>query len=201
MDGKRILKEVRGIIITIIGSVMLISLINTKVFAMAKVQKSSMENTLYSDEKLIVDKLSYNFLKPERGDIIIFLKDEEKGNVLEESYKYIKEVASFNHLTDNRTRYVKRVIGVEGDEINISSGYVYINGEKLEELYIKGETYNRDIEFPIVVGENEFFVLGDNREVSQDSRDFGLINVNQIEGKATFRLYPLERFGTLNKIK
>lgn len=201
MDGKRILKEVRGIIITIIGSVMLISLINTKVFAMAKVQKSSMENTLYSDEKLIVDKLSYNFLKPERGDIIIFFKDEEKGNVLEESYKYIKEVASFNHLTDNRTRYVKRVIGVEGDEINISSGYIYINGEKLEELYIKGETYNRDIEFPIVVGENEFFVLGDNREVSQDSRDFGLINVNQIEGKATFRLYPLERFGTLNKIK
>ena len=172
MDGKRILKEVRGIIITIIGSVMLISLINTKVFAMAKVQKSSMENTLYSDEKLIVDKLSYNFLKPERGDIIIFFKDEEKGNVLEESYKYIKEVASFNHLTDNRTRYVKRVIGVEGDEINISSGYIYINGEKLEELYIKGETYNRDIEFPIVVGENEFFVLGDNREVSQDSRDF-----------------------------
>ncbi len=198
MKGEIIIREIRGILLTFIGSIIVLSFINTKVFAMAKVQQSSMENTLYNDEKLILDKLSYNFVKPERGDIIIFLKDEEKGNVLEESYKYIKEVTSFNHLSDNRRRYVKRVIGIEGDEINISSGYVYINGEKLEELYIKGKTYNRDIEFPIVVGENQFFVLGDNREVSQDSRDFGLINLNQIEGKATFRIFPLERFGSLN---
>ena len=198
MKGEIIIREIRGILLTFIGSIIVLSFINTKVFAMAKVQQSSMENTLYNDEKLILDKLSYNFVKPERGDIIIFLKDEEKGNVLEESHKYIKEVTSFNHLSDNRRRYVKRVIGIEGDEINISSGYVYINGEKLEELYIKGKTYNRDIEFPIVVGENQFFVLGDNREVSQDSRDFGLINLNQIEGKATFRIFPLERFGSLN---
>ena len=198
MKGEIIIREIRGILLTFIGSIIVLSFINTKVFAMAKVQQSSMENTLYNDEKLILDKLSYNFVKPERGDIIIFLKDEEKGNVLEESYKYIKEVTSFNHLSDNRRRYVKRVIGIEGDEINISSGYVYINGEKLEELYIKGKTYNRDIEFPIVVGENQFFVLGDNREVSEDSRDFGLINLNQIEGKATFRIFPLERFGSLN---
>lgn len=197
MKGKIVIREIRGLLLTIVGSIIVLSIINTKVFAMAKVQQSSMENTLYSDEKLIVDKLSYNFVKPERGDIIIFLKDEEKGNVLEESYKYIKEVTSFNHLADNRTRYVKRVIGVEGDEINISSGYVYINGEKIEESYIKGETYDRDVEFPIVVGENQFFVLGDNREVSQDSRDFGLINVNQIEGKAIFRVIPLERLGVL----
>lgn len=198
MKGKIVIREIRGLLLTIVGSIIVLSIINTKVFAMAKVQQSSMENTLYSDEKLIVDKLSYNFVKPERGDIIIFLKDEEKGNVLEESYKYIKEVTSFNHLADNRTRYVKRVIGIEGDEISISSGHVYINGEKIEELYIKGETYNRDIKFPIVVGENEIFVLGDNREGSQDSRDFGLINLNQIEGKAIFRLFPLDRFGSLN---
>lgn len=197
MTGKIVIREIRGILLTIVGSIIVLSLINTKVFAMAKVQQSSMENTLYSDEKLIVDKLSYNFTKPERGDIIIFLKDEEKGNILEESYKYIKEVTSFNYLSDNRTRYVKRVIGIEGDEVNISSGYVYINGEKIEELYIKGETYNRDIKFPIVVRENQIFVLGDNREVSEDSRDFGLINLNQIEGKAIFRFFPLDRFGSL----
>ena len=198
MKSKMIFKEIRGLIIIIIGSIILLSIINTKVFAMAKVQQKSMENTLYSDEKLFVNKLSYNFSKPERRDIIIFLKDEEKESVLSESYKYIKEVISFKHFNDNRTRYVKRIIGIEGDEINITSGYVYINGEKLNEPYIKGDTYNRDIEFPIVVGENQFFVLGDNREVSQDSRDFGLINLNQIEGKATFRIFPLERFGSLN---
>lgn len=197
MKGKGILREVRGIIVTIIGSVILLALINTKVFAMAKVEQISMENTLYNDEKLVVDKLSYNFIKPERGDIIIFLKNEEKGNVLDESYIYLKEVASFKHFTDNRIRYVKRVIGVEGDEINISSGYVYVNGEKLDESYIKGETYNRDIDFPIVVGENELFVLGDNREFSKDSRDFGLIEVNKVEGRAIFRILPLERLGVV----
>lgn len=197
MKGKIIIREIRGIVLTIIGSLIILSFINTKVFAMAKVQQSSMENTLYSDEKIFVDKLSYNFVKPKKGDIIIFLKDEAKGNVLEESYRYIKEVTSFNYLYDNRTRYVKRVIGIEGDEINIVSGCVYINGEKMIELYIKGETYNRDKDFPIVVGKNQYFVLGDNRENSQDSRDFGLININQIEGKATFRIFPLERFGVL----
>lgn len=197
MKSKMIFREIRGLIIIIIGSIILLSIINTKVFAIAKVQQKSMENTLYSDEKLFANKLSYNFSKPERGDIIIFLKDEEKENFLSESYKYIKEVISFKYFNDNRTRYVKRIIGIEGDEINITSGYVYINGEKLNEPYIKGETYNRDIDFPIVVGENQYFVLGDNREVSQDSRDFGLININQIEGKATFRIFTLDRFGIL----
>lgn len=197
MNYKRILKEVRGMSITIIGSIILVSLINTKVFAMAKVQQKSMENTLYNNEKLLVDKLSYNFVKPEREDIVIFLRDEEKGNVLEESYKYIKEVASFKHFTDNRTRYIKRVIGIPGDEINIEYGNVCVNGEKLDEPYIKGETNSRDIKFPLIVGENEIFVLGDNREVSLDSRNFGTIKINQVEGRAFFRAFPIERFGGL----
>ncbi|MBE6053060.1 MAG: signal peptidase I [Clostridium sartagoforme] len=197
MNFKRISREVKGIIITIISSVVLVSIINTKVFAMAKVQQKSMENTLFNDEKLFVDKLSYNFEKPKRGDIIIFLKDEEKGSFLEEGYSSLKEVVSLKHITDNRTRYIKRVIGIEGDEINIYSGDVYVNGEKIDEPYEKGETYIRDIDFPIVIGENELFVLGDNREFSMDSRDFGLININQIEGRAIFRMLPLERLGAL----
>ena len=197
MNFKRISREVKGIIITIISSVVLVSIINTKVFAMAKVQQKSMENTLFNEEKLFVDKLSYNFEKPKRGDIIIFLKDEEKGSFLEEGYSSLKEVVSLKHITDNRTRYIKRVIGIEGDEINIYSGDVYVNGEKIDEPYEKGETYIRDIDFPIVIGENELFVLGDNREFSMDSRDFGLININQIEGRAIFRMLPLERIGVL----
>ena len=72
---KRVMRELRNIAITITGSIILLSLINTKVFAMAKVQQKSMENTLHSGEKLLVDKLSYNFTTPKRGDIVIFLKD------------------------------------------------------------------------------------------------------------------------------
>ena len=197
MNSKRILREIRGLIITILVSILLLSIINTKVFAMAKVQQKSMENTLYNDEMLLVDKLSYNFSEPKRGDIITFLKDEEKGSFFEESYKFLKEVISLKNVSDNRTRYIKRVIGIEGDEVNISGGFVYINGEMIDESYIKGETYSRDIDFPIVVGENELLVLGDNREVSKDSRDFGLIKINQVEGQAVFRISPLNRFGVI----
>ena len=184
---KSFLREIRSIGVTIIGSIILVSIINTKVFAMAKVQQSSMENTLHSGEKLFIDKLSYSFTAPKRGDIIIFLKDEEKGNLIEESYTYIKGIISLNNITDNRIRYVKRVIGIPGDEINIESGNVYVNGEKLNEDYIKGETYEREISFPLKVGEDEIFVLGDNREGSRDSRDFGTVKIEQVEGRVIFK--------------
>ena len=197
MNSKRIFREIRGLIITILVSILLLSIFNTKVFAMAKVQQKSMENTLYNDEMLLVDKLSYNFSEPKRGDIIIFLKDEEKGSFFEESYMFLKEVISLKNISDNRTRYIKRVIGIEGDEVNISGGFVYINGEKIDESYIKGDTNSREIDFPIVVGENELLVLGDNREVSKDSRNFGLIKINQVEGQAIFRVLPLNRFGVI----
>lgn len=197
MKFKTAIKEVRGIAITVVGSLILASLINTKAFAMAKVEQKSMENTLYNNERLLLDKLSYNFESPKRGDIIVFLSNEEKGNVIEESYIFLKEVASLKFIPDTRERYVKRVIGVTGDEVNISGGNVYVNGEKLDEPYIKGETNGRDIKFPLIVGENEIFVLGDNREVSLDSRSFGAIKINQVEGRAFFRAFPIERFGGL----
>lgn len=197
MKFKTLIKESKGIAITVVGSLIVASLINTKVFAMARVEHESMENTLYSDERLLLDKLSYNFENPQRGDIIVFLNNEEKGNVLEESYIFMKEVASLKHVTDTRVRYVKRVIGVAGDEVDIRNGYVYVNGEKLDEAYAKGKTYNRNISLPLKVNEEELFVLGDNREVSIDSRNFGVIKTGQVEGKALLRLSPMDRFGSI----
>lgn len=195
MNYKKIINEIKGIALTILGSIIIVAIVNTEVLASAKVQQESMENTLYSDEKLIVDKVSYNFTTPKRGDIIIFFDNDEKGNILEEGYEYLKEIASISYNTDTRTRLVKRVIGIPGDEIDIRDGYVYLNGSILEELYVKGETYSRDKEFPIKVEEDTVFVLGDNREVSKDSRNFGLVNINQIEGKAIFRISPFNRLG------
>ncbi|WP_195428582.1 signal peptidase I [Clostridium sp. D46t1_190503_E9] len=197
MNNKNIIKEIRGSILTILGTIIIVVLVNTEVLASAKVQQESMENTLYNDEKLIVDKISYNFTTPERGDIIIFFDNEEKGNVFEESYKYLKEMASIRYDTDTRTRLVKRVIGIPGDEVDIKDGHVYINGNILDETYVKGNTYIRDINFPIKVEDDTLFVLGDNREKSKDSRNFGLININQVEGKVVFRLSPVSRFGVI----
>lgn len=195
MNYKKIINEIKGIALTILGSIIIVAIVNTEVLASAKVQQESMENTLYNDEKLIVDKVSYNFTAPKRKDIIIFFDNDEKGNILEEGYEYLKEIASISYNTDTRTRLVKRVIGIPGDEIDIKDGYVYLNGSILEELYVKGETYSRDKEFPIKVEEDTVFVLGDNREVSKDSRNFGLVKINQIEGKAIFRISPFNRFG------
>lgn len=195
MNYKKIINEIKGIALTILGSIIIVAIVNTEVLASAKVQQESMENTLYNDEKLIVDKVSYNFTAPKREDIIIFFDNDEKGNILEEGYEYLKEIASISYNTDTRTRLVKRVIGIPGDEIDIRDGYVYLNGSILEELYVKGETYSRDKEFPIKVEEDTVFVLGDNREVSKDSRNFGLVKINQIEGKAIFRISPFNRFG------
>lgn len=195
MNYKKIINEIKGIALTILGSIIIVAIVNTEVLASAKVQQESMENTLYNDEKLIVDKVSYNFTAPKREDIIIFFDNDEKGNILEEGYEYLKEIASISYNTDTRTRLVKRVIGIPGDEIDIKDGYVYLNGSILEELYVKGETYSRDKEFPIKVEEDTVFVLGDNREVSKDSRNFGLVKINQIEGKAIFRISPFNRLG------
>jgi signal peptidase I len=195
MNYKKIINEIKGIALTILGSIIIVAIVNTEVLASAKVQQESMENTLYNDEKLIVDKVSYNFTAPKREDIIIFFDNDEKRNIFQEGYEYLKEIASISYDTDTRTRLVKRVIGIPGDEIDIKDGYVYLNGSILEELYVKGETYSRDKEFPIKVEEDTVFVLGDNREVSKDSRNFGLVKINQIEGKAIFRISPFNRFG------
>ena len=110
-----------------------------------------MENTLHNGDNLIVDKLSYRFRDPERFDIIVF------------PFQY-----------QANTYYIKRIIGLPGETVQImEDGSIYINGEKLEESYgrevIQPETIGRAAE-PIVLGEDEYFVMGDNRNNSSDSR-------------------------------
>lgn len=175
--------------------------IQSEVFAGVTVDQNSMNNTLFPNDKMFVNKLSYHFAEPKRGDIIVFLKNEEKGNVITGMKRNIELFANkFLKNEEVEVKYeslVKRVIGVPGDVVDIKDGNVYINNEMLSEDYAKGYTYDNGIATPITVGENQLFVLGDNREVSEDSRNFGLISYDQIEGKAVFRLYPFQKMGTL----
>jgi signal peptidase I len=201
MDKKRkVIKEIMGWVVSIVGAFLIVVLLNSKVFAKAQVQQSSMENTLINGQQLIVDKLSYNFTEPKRGDIIIFFEDEEKGTILDDALRTINSIAvRFSGDKDiEDSRLVKRVIGVEGDKIDIKDGYVYLNGEKLEETYTKGETIKEEFKLPVKVGKDELFVLGDNRIVSKDSRCFGLVNLKQVEGKAIYRVYPFNQMGKVN---
>lgn len=202
IDKKKVIKEIMSFTFSILGAFFIAILFSSNVFAKVKVQQSSMENTLYSNQQLIVDKLSYKFTAPKRGDIIIFFENEKKGTIVDEALRFIDSIKSIinkadKSLTDKNYRLVKRVIGIKGDEVNIKDGYIYLNGEKLDEPYVKGETFCGEIEFPIKVGENKLFVLGDNRPVSKDSREFGLIDYKKVDGKAIFRVYPFNKIGAI----
>lgn len=138
------------------------------------VQGASMEPALYNGERLLVDKVTYRFRAPRRGEIVIF-----------------------RYPSDTRRKFIKRVIGLPGDRIEISRHKLYINGEPLDEPYIKGPTYG---DFgPIVVPEGTIFVLGDNRNNSDDSRfsDVGPVPLKLIVGRALVRYWPLNKIGTV----
>lgn len=195
---KKIMKEIRGWIFSIFIALFIVVTINTEVFAKVIVEQSSMENTLYSGEQLILDKVTYKFKEPKRGDIIIFSENQSKSAHNKSVKEIINNIKYTFKVDENNDRLVKRIIGLPGDTIDIRNGYVYVNGEKLEESYIKGETANREIKMPLKVGDNKLFVLGDNRPVSKDSRTFGLVDYNQVQGKVNFRVYPVNRIGKVH---
>ncbi|EPY2303992.1 signal peptidase I [Clostridium sporogenes] len=199
MDKKKVIKEIKSWIFSILGAIIIAGLVNSKVFAKVRVQQSSMENTLLTNEQLVVDKLSYNFAQPKKGDIIIFHENKERGTIAEDTLEMVDNIISIfnnnNNSIEKDDRLIKRVVGVPGDEIDIKDGHLYLNGKKLEESYVKGETIKREFKLPIQVPENKLFVLGDNRMISKDSRIFGLIDYKQVEGKAIYRVYPFNHVG------
>lgn len=164
-------------LLCVLGAVWLVI---TFVGQRTEVEGASMENTLHNGDNLIVDKLSYRFHDPERFDIIVF------------PFQF-----------QNNTYYIKRIIGLPGETVQImDDGSIYINGEKLEENYgmevIKPETIGRAAE-PIELGDDEYFVMGDNRNNSSDSRTdmVGNIKRENIIGKAWLRIWPVSDFGIL----
>lgn len=143
------------------------------------VDGSSMANTLHNGEHLMVEKISYRFGMLDRFDIIVF-------------YPYGR---------DHEEYYVKRVIGLPGETVQIIGSEIYINGEVLEEHYGKDPiTYAGMAYEPIVLEDDEYFVMGDNREISKDSRypDVGKVSKENIGGRAFLRIWPLNSFGTID---
>ena len=136
-----------------------------------------METTLSDGDHLIVDKISYRFNDPQRYDIIVFPYRLEKN-----------------------TYYIKRIIGLPGETVQIVNGYVYINGVQLDEHY--GNEIMEEAGLaaePITLGADEYFVLGDNRNNSQDSRaaNVGVIHRDEILGRAWVRIWPISDFGVI----
>lgn len=141
------------------------------------VKGESMENTLRNEESLLVNKLKYKFSDPKRYDIVVF----------------------YPHGRDVDEYYVKRVYGLPGETIQIKENDIFVNGEKIDDEYAKNAMDDSGIaEQPITLGEDEYFLLGDNRMVSLDSRDpdVGLVKKENIAGHVALRIWPLSEFGT-----
>lgn len=194
---KSVIAEIREWLLFIGLAFVIVVFLNSEVYAITEVRQCSMENTLFEGERLYIDKICYHFSEPKPGDIIIFLKGETREDFYERLIYVLEDMEMKFQKEVRRNRLIKRVIGVSGDEINIKDGKVYINGKLVEESYVKGMTFESVEEFPIIVPEGKIFVLGDNREKSNDSRSFGLIDYKSIEGKAIFRFWPINRLGSL----
>ncbi len=143
------------------------------------VEGLSMFATLDNNDYLIANKIDYRLHAPQRGDIIILRPP-----------------------TNNSTDFIKRVIALPGEKLLIRSGVVYINGHRLDEPYLP-EAWTNDNNYPRngsdgeVMPSDQYFVMGDNRNRSQDSRFFGPISRDRIDGKAWFRIWPINSFGNI----
>ena len=172
------LKEILSTSLYLLVVLALTFLIVTYVGQRTKVIGSSMEPMLEDGDNLIVDKISYRFEEPRRFDIIVF------------PFRY-----------EEKTYYIKRIIGLPGETVYIDeSGAVYINGEVLKESYGKETIIDPGRAFePVVLGEDEYFVMGENRNNSSDSRDHVVGNIHRDEfiGKAWMRIWPLDKLGMI----
>ena len=176
-----ILEWVRDIAIAVLIAVMISVLIKPTV-----VKESSMEPNFYANDYIFLYRLAYKFGKtPQKGDVIVFRTNSEE--LLDDKGK--------NKLL------IKRVIGVPGDTIRVVDGEVYINGEPDDQEYTKdGETTGYVSE--TTVPDGKLFCMGDNREVSIDSRseEVGFVDQDTIVGKAVFRLMPLSKIGVIHNV-
>jgi len=157
---------------TIVPAILIALLINLFLAQATRVYGQSMEPNLHTDQRLVVEKLSYNFHEPQRGDIVILNVPRAGSGLL-----------------------IKRVIGLPGEKLEIKGGKVYINEQAIEEPYLSNQT-QRDMK-AIVVPPKHVFVLGDNRGFSNDSRAFGPVPLDNVIGRAWFSYWPLDQVGFL----
>ena len=172
------------IVETVVLTVIIAALIQTFVAQPWRVEQGSMEHTLEPDQYVLVDKLTPRIEPYQRGDVVVFSPPpgyERAGGA----------------------PFIKRVIGVSGDTVEIRDGGVFVNGTELHEPYLFAVTAGDAPEATVatqaswIVADGELFVLGDHRAVSEDSRTFGTIPIGSVIGRAWLRYWPLNVFGVL----
>jgi signal peptidase I len=158
----------------LIFSIVVSSFIILFVYQPVKVEGGSMEPGLEDQERIFINKLVYRWENIGRGDIVVF-----------------------RYPRDPHKSFIKRVIGLPGDRVRISFGHVYVNGKLVPEPYVPDDFLDTRSYPESVIPANSYFVLGDHRSMSNDSRDFGPVTRSYIYGKAVFGYWPMEKVGIL----
>jgi signal peptidase I len=156
-------------------AVLLFFVVRGFIFRTAHVDGGSMSPTLIHGDMLVLNRLTYRLSTPKVGDIVAFLYTEESGEY-----------------------YIKRIVAAPGDVVDFLDGFFYVNGELLSDDFSEEATLVRgDAEFPVTIAEKNYFVLGDDRNGSQDSRftNVGTVSANKMVGRAKIRIWPLNRIG------
>ncbi|MFN2186935.1 MAG: signal peptidase I, partial [Anaerolineae bacterium] len=172
--GRAIVRFARELLETILPALLIALLINVFVGQATRVEGQSMEPNLHSEQRLVVEKLSYRFHGPQRFDIVV-VKMPDQGEEL----------------------LIKRVIGLPGETVEIRDGQVYVDGNLLEEPFIDASTHpGRDGK--ITVPPLHIYVMGDNRDRSNDSRSFGPVPIDNVIGRAWFSYWPPDQIGFIH---
>jgi signal peptidase I len=183
----KIYNTVLDFVETIIASLAIFFVIYIFVAQPHQVNGHSMDPTLQTGEYLLTEKVSYRFSEPSRGDIVVFRAPQAA-------------------CVGDGCDYIKRIIGLPGETIRVAEGKYYVNGELLDEsnylaptIVTKPGAFTED-EREITLGEDQYFVSGDNRPGSSDSRYWGPINKKAIVGRAFFSYWPIQTFGLIRHL-
>lgn len=178
-------------------------IIKTFVVQAFYIPSASMEPTLKEGDRVLVEKIGFRFGEPSRGDVVVFERDlaQVVGGAPKEDEGFVEDITNafkglFGFPTGTSQDFIKRVIGVEGDTLEGRDGIVYVNGAPIEEPYLPPGTETSSFG-PIEVGEGMIFVMGDNRENSDDSRNFGPVPIDVVVGRAFLLIWPPADFRTL----
>lgn len=175
-------RERISFILTLVITILLALFLRLFVFSTIRVEGPSMQDTLFTGENILIEKVSYRFSEPERFDIVVcrFRNGGGTGNA-----------------NDN---YVKRVIGLPGETVSIRDGLIHINGQQLQgDIYGKTLSPHEDMEQGVTVPEGEYFVMGDNRSNSLDSVRLGTIREEDILGRGVLIIWPFNKIGWITK--
>ena len=186
--------ELPGLLLT---ALVIAVLIKTFLIQPFWIPSESMLDTIHVNDRVMVNKLAFQFGEPQRGDVVVF-RDPAEPDVDESVPEVV--IRSVLEAIGIRTRglddLIKRVVGLPGETITITDNRVHVDGVRIEEPYLDDDVVMPDAG-PFVVGEDEVFVMGDNREFSFDSRRFGNIPYESLVGRAFVIIWPLSNFGGL----